>query len=165
MPRQPFPTLDPARKHPQKAQQSDPLALPLPWLSSEAESGRQNQLPRAGSWGQGSVWPRLHRSGNNHLPLQGTHLSPGSPPAPPGRQLLPLLGPELSCPRWGRGVQPPPSARFSGPAPAGGQEGPLCPKIGRLWALLSTQPSHCPPPGWSDSHCAGSSLCARGTGE
>lgn len=69
---------------------TEPQVLPRPWLSSEAESGTQTQLPRAGSWGRVNLLWRLRPLGSNRFP--GTHLSPGCAPAPPGRRLLPRPG-------------------------------------------------------------------------
>lgn len=93
-----------------RKRQPNQHSLPRPWLSSEAESGRQNQLPRAGSCGQVSALLCLRRPKSNHFPRPGAHLSRGSAPAPPGRRLLPLLGLEHS--HHLRGAQPPSCAKL-----------------------------------------------------
>lgn len=85
-------------------------SLPRPWLSYKAESGGQNQLPRAGSCGQGSASLCLCQPRSNHFPQPRTHLSRGSAPAPPGRRLLPLLG--LEHFHHLLGTQPPSSAKL-----------------------------------------------------
>lgn len=93
-----------------RKRQSNQHSLPRPWLSLEAESGRQNQLPRAGSCGQGSALLCLSPPSSSHFPRPRAHLSGGSAPAPPGRRLLPLLGLEHS--HHLRGAQLPSSAKF-----------------------------------------------------
>lgn len=124
----------------------EPHALPRPWLSSEAESGTQTQLPRAGSWGPGNFLRRLRRRpGSNHCP--GTHLSRGCAPAPPGRRLLPLpgLGPEQSL-RWPGNPWP----SFPRPGACSGERETPCPAL--VGKRLS---AHCSPAGTLQ----GSSLC------
>lgn len=119
MHRQPLPTLSTGRNWTRQERiHRKPTARPTRLTPSMAFLRGRVWETESGSWGQGSVLLRLHRPGSNRFPRPPrTHLSPGSPPAPPGRQLLPLLRLERSCPR--RGARRPPSAEFAGPAPAG----------------------------------------------
>ena len=163
--RQSLPTLSPRRNWTRQERiHRKPTAEPAQLTPSMAFHRGRVWETESGSRGQESVLLRPHRPGSNRFPRPPrTHLSPGSPPAPPGRQLLPLRRLERSCPRRGRA---PASVRqVCRAGVCRGREATLRPKICRLWPFSASGSPHCSPPGWADSHPAGSSHCARGSGE